>query len=86
MMRQPQATDTVLTPEDKRQVVRRTYRMLRPRRGLLALATLFVILQAAGVLAGPAIVRYGIDHGVATGDVGALNSAAIAFIVAVTFV
>jgi ATP-binding cassette, subfamily B, bacterial len=86
MMRQPRATDTVLSGEEKRQVVRRTYRMLRPVRGLLVLATLFVLLQAGGTLAGPAIVRYGIDHGVAPRDLGALNAAAIAFIVAVTFV
>ena len=56
-----------------------------PRRSLL-LAVVFVVLQAAGTLTGPAAVRYGIDQGVTDRDLGALNRAAIVFIVAVIFV
>lgn len=84
MMRQPHGTDEVLTAAEKVQVVRRTYRMLH--RPMVALATLFVVLQAAGMLAGPAVVRYGIDHGVVPRNVAALNRAAIAFMIAVAFV
>ncbi|HEX6310827.1 MAG TPA: ABC transporter ATP-binding protein [Acidimicrobiia bacterium] len=84
MMRQPRGVERPLSPEEKRQVIRRTYRMLS--RPLLLVAVVFVILQAAGTLAGPAVVRYGIDHGVADRDVAALNRAAIVFVVAVAFV
>jgi ATP-binding cassette subfamily B protein len=84
MMRQPRGVEEPLTAEQKRQVLRRTYRMLP--RPLFLLAIVFVILQAAGTLTGPAVVRFGIDHGVTDRDVGALNRAAIVFIVAVTFV
>ncbi|MGH9049460.1 MAG: ABC transporter ATP-binding protein [Acidimicrobiia bacterium] len=84
MMRQHRGVETPLSADEKRQVARRTYRMLH--RPLLALATLFVILQATGTLAGPAVVRYGIDHGVASRDLGSLNRAALVFVVAVAFV
>ncbi len=84
MMRELRGTEEPLTAEQKRQVVRRTARAL-PRRSLL-LAVAFVVLQAAGTLTGPAAVRYGIDQGVTDRDLGALNRAAIVFIVAVIFV
>jgi ATP-binding cassette subfamily B protein len=83
-MRQLHGTEEALTGKQTRRVVRRTAGML-PRRTLL-LAAVFVLLQAAGTLTGPAVVRYGIDNGVADHDLGALNRAAIIFVVAVVFV
>ena len=85
-MRAPQVTDLRLSPAEKRHVVRRTWRFLRPVRVRLLLAALCVLLQAAATLAGPAIVRYGIDHGVQPHDLGALNRATIAFVVSVILV
>jgi ATP-binding cassette subfamily B protein len=80
------AADLTLSPEERRQVVRRTYHLLRPHRVSLILASVFVVLQAAGTIAAPAIIRFGIDDGVTPGDIGALNRATIAFLVAVAFV
>ena len=58
---------------------RRTWRLARAasRRASL-LAALCVLIQAAATLAGPAIVRYGIDHGVVPKDLAALNRAVVA--------
>jgi len=82
-VRTMQVTDTVLTARERRQVLRRTARWLRPRRLQLLLAISLVVLQAASTLAGPAIVRHGIDRGVQAGDAGVLRSSALAFLVAV---
>jgi len=79
-VRIPHAADVDLSGRDKRQIVRRTWRLLRPhRRGLAAIAVL-VALQAGGMVAGPALVRYGIDDGVVAGDLGALDRAAALFV------
>ena len=78
--------DPALPPDVKRLVVRRTYHLLRPVRKLLVLASLGAVLQAAGTLAAPAIIRIGIDQGVRAKDVGALNLAAVAFLVAIAAV
>jgi ATP-binding cassette subfamily B protein len=83
-MRQPPVTDVRLSIAEQGQVLRRTFRLLRAVRVRLALATLCVVAQAAATLAGPAIVRLGIDHGVQPRDLGALNRAALAFVVSVT--
>jgi ATP-binding cassette subfamily B protein len=82
-VRQPHATTERLSGNERRQVLRRTWRMLRARRGQLALGAVCVVVQAAATLAGPAIVRYGIDHGVQARDLQALNRATVAFLVAV---
>lgn len=81
-MRIPDAVDVDLSGRDKRHIVRRTWDLLRPhRRGLAAIAVL-VVLQAGGMVAGPALVRYGIDEGVRVRDLAALNRAAVLFVVA----
>jgi ATP-binding cassette subfamily B protein len=81
-VRIPHAADVDLSGRDKRHIVRRTWRLLRPhRRGLVAIAVL-VTLQAGGMVAGPALVRYGIDDGVSAGDLGALDRAAALFVAA----
>jgi ATP-binding cassette subfamily B protein len=76
-----------VTAEDKldrreaERVVRRTARMLRPqiRRVLAALA--MVILWTMTVLAGPYLVKFGIDQGISKRDPGALNVAVAAYVV-----
>ena len=56
-------------------VVRRTWRRLRPYRRQMWLAAAVVLVWTATVLAGPALVRYAIDHGLRARDTGALNLA-----------
>jgi ATP-binding cassette subfamily B protein len=72
-----------LSPEDRRRVFRRTGRVLAPQRKRLAFATVCVLTQAAATLAGPAIVRYGIDNGVVPRDVSTLNRAVVLYLVAI---
>lgn len=72
--------DEPLSPEEARQVIRRTFRMLRPYRPRVVAALALLVLQTATMLAGPAIVRYGIDHGVLAGDRGAINLAGMTFL------
>jgi ATP-binding cassette subfamily B protein len=77
--------DEVLTREEAQQVMRRLFRMLRPQRVMIVLAGLVLMAQAGALLAGPAIVGYGIDHGLPhgdfAGDAGALNLAVAAYFV-----
>ena len=83
MMRGHHGVDADLTPEQRRQVFRRTWRALRPYRKTLWLGALCAVLQAAATLAGPAIVRYGIDHAIVPKDLTALNQAAAAYVAVV---
>jgi ATP-binding cassette, subfamily B, bacterial len=53
---------------------------LRPYRGTLVLALLALLIASAAGLALPVAVRYLIDHGMATGDAGTVNSYFIAFL------
>src|SRR5713101_7565945 len=73
--------DEKLSPREARRVVRRSVRMLRPYKwvAIAALVTLFVYTLA--ILAGPQLVRYGIDHGLRRHDGAALDAAAIGFLV-----
>jgi ATP-binding cassette, subfamily B, bacterial len=64
-----------------KQVLRRTWRYLRSERRPLALGSALVVLWTATVVAGPALVRYGIDHGLRNDDARALNMAVAAYIV-----
>jgi ATP-binding cassette subfamily B protein len=63
-----------------RRVVRRTFAMLRPYRAQVLLATVVMVSATGALLAGPALVRYGIDHGLRSRDEGALNLAAALFV------
>ncbi len=47
------------------------------------LALVYVIIGVCVTLAGPTLVRYGIDHGIGDDDPGALNLAVAAYIVVV---
>lgn len=81
-MRIPDAVDVDLSSTERRHIIRRTWQLLRPhRRGLVAIAAL-VVLQAGGMVAGPALVRYGIDSGVRPRDLDALNRAGLLFVMA----
>jgi ATP-binding cassette subfamily B protein len=63
-------------------VLRRTARLLRPQAGRVAGALGMVVLWTCTVLAGPYLVRYGIDHGINAGDAGALDAAVVGYVVA----
>jgi ATP-binding cassette subfamily B protein len=70
-----------LDAAEARRLLRRTARMLRPnaRRVLGALA--MVMLWTGTVLAGPYLVRIGIDDGIKDGDSGTLNAAVVGYVV-----
>ena len=61
---------------------RRLRVMLRPWRGRIVLAVLCILGQVACILAGPALVREGIDIGIKGHDSGALDRSAALFVVA----
>jgi ATP-binding cassette subfamily B protein len=69
-----------LAAGEGRQVARRAARMLRPYRatGLLAMAVMLV--WTGTTLAGPYLVRYGIDRGIRRDDAGALDLAIVAYV------
>jgi ATP-binding cassette subfamily B protein len=75
------AVEEKLSADERRRVFRRTWRMLRPRRRQFWIAIVLVLFQAACVLAGPAIVRYGIDEGIRPEDLDTLNLAVAVFLV-----
>ncbi|MGQ0520179.1 MAG: ABC transporter ATP-binding protein [Actinomycetota bacterium] len=54
-------------------------RLVRPYRRQLAVGLALVVLDTAATLAGPALVRHGIDRGVVAGSKGALWAASAAF-------
>jgi ATP-binding cassette, subfamily B, bacterial len=72
-----------LSAEERRRVYRRTWRVLAAQRKRVYCASLFVAVQAGATLAGPAIVRYGIDHGVAPKSLATLNRAVVFYLVAI---
>jgi ATP-binding cassette subfamily B protein len=63
-------------------IVRRTLRLLRPWRAKLVVVSFCMLGQAGLMIAGPALISYGIDQGVARGDVDAVTRAALLFVVA----
>lgn len=76
----PVDEDSKLDRAEAHQVLRRLWKMLRPYRRQIALASVVLVVQTACLLAGPALVRYGVDSGLLAGDGDALNAAAIAFL------
>ena len=79
------AIDETLTREETRGVVRRLSRMLRPWWGKIVVAVVLVLGQTACLLAGPALVRRGIDSGLGADDASVLNQSAIAYLVVAVF-
>lgn len=71
-----------LAPEDRSKVFRRLWRSLKPYRRRVYLAWALVVTQTAATLAGPALVRWGVDRGAVDKNVDALNVAAFWFLVA----
>ena len=64
-----------------RQVMRRAWRMGRAYHGKVRLAAVVMVLSTFAQLTGPALLRYGIDHGVVHREPGALDRAALAYLV-----
>ena len=82
MFRRPVlADDEKLGRDEARSVARRVARMLRPEWGRIAVAFLCILGQVACLLAGPALVRRGIDQGLLENDAGALNQSALLFLI-----
>ncbi|HVF31690.1 MAG TPA: ABC transporter ATP-binding protein [Acidimicrobiales bacterium] len=71
--------DEKLDARQARQVVRRAFRMLRPYRRQVILSAFVMVLFTASSLAGPLLVRYGIDSGLRAGDRGALDLAVLGY-------
>jgi ATP-binding cassette subfamily B protein len=69
-----------LDAEAARHLIRRAARMLRPYRRETVLALAMVVLWTATTLAGPFLVRHGIDKGIKPGDGGALDVAVIGYV------
>ncbi len=67
--------DETLSRDEAKRVLRRLWTMLTPWRGGIARAALVVTVQVGALIAGPSLVRYGIDRGLARGDAGALDLA-----------
>ena len=65
--------DDKLDRDAVQQVMGRSLQLLRPYRRQMVLAGLLVVVYTASVLAGPLLVRSGIDHGIKDGDRGHLN-------------
>jgi ATP-binding cassette subfamily B protein len=59
----PVALDEKISREEAQWVMRRLARLLRPYRRKIGIASVLLFFQTACILAGPALVGYGIDHG-----------------------
>lgn len=70
-----------LDRQEATRVLRRTLALLRPHRRDILMGLAFVVISTSCVLAGPFLLRYGIDHGIAPGDTGALNLAIGTYVV-----
>ena len=73
--------DTRLDRAAAHQVLRRLRRLLRPYRPQIIVATVVLIAQTACLLAGPALVRAGVDDGLLKKDGAALNRIAITYLI-----
>ncbi|MGO9872723.1 MAG: ABC transporter ATP-binding protein [Acidimicrobiia bacterium] len=72
--------EETLSREEAAHVLRRLFRMLRPDTRAIVVAVFVLIGQAGALLAGPALVAYGIDAGIAKHNSGALNRAVIVYL------
>src|SRR5436190_1630590 len=73
--------DDGFTRGDVGKVARRLRRMLRPWRLRIVVAMVCLVGQTACLVAGPALVAYGIDSGIRAGDPSAIDTAALAYVV-----
>jgi ATP-binding cassette subfamily B protein len=74
------ATDETLDREQAKQVLRRLGGMLRPYRRSIAGAVAVLAVQTGCLLAGPLLVRRGIDGGIRAGDSGTLNQSVLFYV------
>ena len=72
--------DDRLDVDKARHVVRRAGSMLRPYRKDMWAALAMVVLWTATTLAGPFLVRHGIDRGIKRNDAGALDAAVMGYV------
>jgi len=70
-----------LDAEAAKHLLRRAAGMLRPYRRQCVVALGMVVVWTATTLAGPFLVRYGIDKGIKANDGGALDAAVIGYVV-----
>jgi ATP-binding cassette, subfamily B, bacterial len=68
--------EELLTRDDAKHLVRRLWRLLDPFHRRIAFATVLIMLWTACLLAGPALVKHGIDAGLRGKDEGALDLSA----------
>jgi ATP-binding cassette subfamily B protein len=73
--------DSRLDATAARHLLVRTFKMLRPYRRQMALAAVVVVLWTTTTLAGPFLVKRGIDLGIKRHDGGALDIAVIGYVV-----
>ena len=67
------AADDRLDRDEARQVFRRSLAMLGGHRAQLIAAASLMVLWTLTTLAGPLLIRYGIDQGITEADRGALS-------------
>src|SRR3981081_2695912 len=70
-----------LSGRQARQGVRRSTRMLRPYRRQVVVALVVLLVYTLAMLAGPLMVRLGIDRGLRAHDGAVLNAAVIGYLV-----
>src|ERR1700732_1772792 len=68
-----------LTPRQASQVLRRAFRMLRPYRRSVLAGVVVMIGSTLSILAGPQLVKYGIDHGLSRHSGAAVYRAALGY-------
>jgi ATP-binding cassette, subfamily B, bacterial len=73
--------DDTLSRDEAERVIRRLARMLKPYRGRIVVAIALLALQVAAILAGPALVKHGIDSGLRKHNVHALNATVAVYLV-----
>ncbi len=77
--------EETLSRDEAQRVLRRLWRMLKPYYRSIFVATVLVVLQAAALLGGPALVGYAINNGLPhkhfKGDVGVLDRSVVAYLV-----
>jgi ATP-binding cassette, subfamily B, bacterial len=75
------AVDDLQSPVDSGRVLRRIWQQLRPQRGKVVLAFGCLAAQSACLLAGPFLVKIGIDDGLRVNDAGTLDLTAALYVV-----
>jgi ATP-binding cassette subfamily B protein len=71
-----------LDRDETKQVLRRALRMAKPFRRPALAALGFIAMATSSAVAGPLLLRHGIDNGIRGNDKGALNVAIILYVVA----